>query len=310
MEEQQDEPMKRTRISDKIEYVEPDTMRNFTACAGIIVSSSPKILIDTNMGIRETKELLMAERPDIAIITHYHLDHSTWGPLVLEYSDAELFIPEGEQNYLDSLDYFIEKTAAPYGLALEWRNFAKDVTHYEEIINYSTYLSSTRFKTDRVTIECIKTSGHSPSHTSFYFPEENILFTGDMGVDRFGPWYGWIDCNLRELIDSILVLKSLKADILLTSHGGIITSDIEQVWNRALGLIFERERFIRDGLDRGRTKQEIVEQGIYFKNKSRVQEPVRSFLYMWDSIMFDHHRAILEDYSLEKLFRGLHEIYR
>ena len=61
------------------------------------------------MGIRETKELLIAERPDIAIITHYHLDHSTWGPLVLEYSNAELFIPEGGQNCRQHADGFFRR---------------------------------------------------------------------------------------------------------------------------------------------------------------------------------------------------------
>jgi len=295
--------MKRTRISDKIEYIEPSSMSNFKSCAGVMVSSSSgKIIIDTNMGTEETREFLQTEQPDIAVISHYHLDHCTWGPLVLEHTDAELFIPEGEEEYLSSLDFFIEKTAAPYGLIQEWREFSLGVTRYREIDHFSVYQDGSRFSTAGVTIECIRTPGHSPSHTAFYFPREKILFTGDMGIDQFGPWYGWTDCDLKQLIGSVLKLRSLNAETLLTSHGGIVASDIEGVWDNGLRQIMKREQNIRKRLDMGKSKTEIVEEGIFFQNKSTVREPVRSFLFMWDSIMFDHHRTLLEEGGLGKFF--------
>jgi len=203
-------------------------MSSFKSCSGVIVSASEKILIDTNMGPDETLALLRAEQPDIAIISHYHLDHCTWGPLVSEHTDAELFIPEGEERYLTSLDFFIEKTGGAAGLAREWTELTLDVTGYREIRDFSTYPHGHQFLSDDVTIECVGTPGHSPSHTAFYFPKEKILFTGDMGVDRFGPWYGWTDCDLRELIASILKLRSLDVRVLLTSHGGVVTSGIEK----------------------------------------------------------------------------------
>ncbi len=294
--------MKRTQISDNIEYVIPDTMSNFTSCAGLIISGPLKIFIDTNMGIEETKALLKSERPDIAIISHYHLDHATWGQLVLELTQADLYIPEGEEKYFTSLDYFIEMTAAPYGLVPEWTEFATRMTCYREIDHFSTYNESSVFRSGHITVQCIRTQGHSPSHTSFYLPGEKILFTGDMGVDRFGPWYGWVDCDLKQLVDSILKLRSMDVDLLLTSHGGMISEGILQCWNQGLKQIMEREQFVRDGLDLGKKKAEIVEQGIFFKNKSAVKEPMRSFLFMWDTIMFDHHQALLEEGGLERFF--------
>ena len=297
--------IKRVSITETIEYVEPESMSNFSACSGVIINAPTKIFIDTNMGYEETAGFLEAEKPDVAIISHYHLDHATWAARVLDHGGSELFIPEGEENYLTSMDYFIRKTAGPYGLGEQWKEFMLNVAHYQEIDHFNTYSGQTRFKSGSLSIECIPTPGHSPAHSSFYIPEEKILITGDMGIDRFGPWYGWRDCNLLDLIESILRLRSMKVSLLLTSHGGVVSSHIRESWDRCLGKIVLRERFIADGLEKGRAKPEIVRDGIYFKNKSRVREPMRSFLFMWDSFMFDHHKDILSRTSLEKLFPEL-----
>ncbi|MBT4509065.1 MAG: MBL fold metallo-hydrolase, partial [Desulfobacula sp.] len=55
--------MKRIRITQQITYVEPDSMTNFTSCAGIIVQSKKKVMIDVNMGARETPGLIKEEKP-------------------------------------------------------------------------------------------------------------------------------------------------------------------------------------------------------------------------------------------------------
>ena len=95
--------MKRTVITDRITYVEPDSMANFSSCAGIIVRSKGKIFIDMNLGPEETPALLLQETPDAAVITHFHLDHSVWTRYVADHSKALVLIPEKEEPYLTSL---------------------------------------------------------------------------------------------------------------------------------------------------------------------------------------------------------------
>lgn len=173
---------------------------------------------------------------------------------------------------------------------------------FQGLSGFSTYMPEDRVSAGHDTIQCIPSPGHSPSHTSFYFPEEKILFTGDMGIDRFGPWYGWADCDLRELVASALRLRALDVSVLLTSHGGILTSDIEKAWDNGLRKIIEREQHIEDRLHKGKTRAEIIEQGIFFRNKSEVMEPMRSFLYMWDSYMLDQHMTVLKEGGLRQFF--------
>lgn len=296
--------MKRTRITDRLTFLEPDDMRLFKACAGVMVESTRKLVIDTNMG-PETISFLQAENPQSAIITHYHLDHGTWGAVAQDHTQAEVVIPAGEERYLTDINYFLEQTAAPYGPVDAWRYFSVEACGYRELERYSAYEAGRSFSDQRMTIICLDTTGHSPSHRSFYFPEAKVLFTGDMGVDRFGPWYGWADCDLRHLVASILKLRELPVDVLLTSHGGMRTSNIRAVWDRALRLLLEREKSVATRLEKGFTPEAIVAEGIFFIQKSQVPEPMQSFLYMWDTAMFNHHRILIEQGGLTRFFPEL-----
>jgi hypothetical protein len=49
----------------------------------------------------------------------------------------------------------------------------------------------------------------------------------------------------------------------------------------------------------------IVKEGVYFKNRAKIKGPLRDFLSMWDSVMFDHHMGILGEGGLKKEFPRL-----
>lgn len=293
--------MKRTKITNKIDYVEPDSMTNFSSCAGIIVQSKKKVMIDVNMGEEETASLIEKEKPGAAIITHYHLDHSLWTRYVDTCSNAVLFIPEAEAPYLTSLDFFIEHTAGPFGTGKKWKDFTLNMG-YAPLKKYEFYNEHTTFKDVAPEIVLIETPGHSPSHTSFYFPDEKILFSGDMGLDRFGPWYGWADCNIKKIVESILRLDGLAVNLILTSHGGVFKKGIQKQWAQCIRHILQREEKIIQKLDAGISKKDIIRQGVFFKDKENVREPMRSFLNMWDTTMYNHHEKLIKQGGLKIFF--------
>ena len=102
--------MKRLRITEHIEYLRPENEIGRFLCSGMIVRGSGTVFFDTNFGEAETKELLVSEKPDFALISHYHLDHALWGRLVRSASDAELYVPSGEENYVAKPEVFFKKT--------------------------------------------------------------------------------------------------------------------------------------------------------------------------------------------------------
>jgi len=294
--------LKRTRITDKITYVEPDSMAKFTSCAGIIVQSKKKVMIDMNMGVKDTPGLIKEEKPDAAFITHYHLDHSTWARHVNACSDAVVFIPEGEVSYLTSLDFLIEQTAGPTGMAEQWKDFVVNYQGYRPLTSYECCNEKTGLKDMAPEIVLVETPGHSPAHTSFYFPGEKILFSGDLGLDRFGPWYGWADCNIKQIIESILRLGGMDVQLILTSHGGVLKKEIQQTWDGCIRQLQQREEKIIQKLEAGISKHDIIRQGVFFSDKQKVKEPMRSFLNMWDTAMYNHHEALIAEGGLIKFF--------
>jgi len=298
--------MKPMKIADKVYYIGPDEYESSHVSAGILINSSPKIYIDIYIGEDETVKLLAEEKPDIAFLSHHHIDHTRFLPLIKEYSNAELIVPEGEENYLTDFNFFEKKTAGQsYSSTEKWNLYFKKLSNYKPVTNFKIQADGDKFKSGNVTLECIKAAGHSPSHTVFNFPSEKILFASDIGIGGFGPWYGWLDCNLTDYIESILMLKSLDIDMLITSHDGFFVKDIKHEWDKCLRHFFKREQFVKESLNKGKTKDEIIAQGIYFLNKSKVPDPMNYIITLWDSIMFDHHKNQLENKPLEKLFPEL-----
>lgn len=298
------ETMKRTVISDSITYIEPTDIHPSFSCAALVISSSPKIVIDLNLSDSDTETVLNELQPDRAYITHYHLDHSRFWPAVEKFSSAAFYIPAGEEMMLSDRDSFLETTPGKHGSRDAWLGFLK-MSGFRPIQKYRTYDGNHRISSGNSTIECIRTAGHSPSHTSFFLPAERVLFAGDLGFNRFGPWYGWMSCSIPDYIESLLTLRSLPVETLLTSHEGVIRSGIDKAWDDCLAHFFIRERNIRKQLDTGETTDSIVAKGIYFTNKDRVEEPMKTVITIWDQIMLDHHMEILEKGSLEAQYPDL-----
>lgn len=296
--------MKRLTITECIEYLRPENEIGRFLCSGMIIRGSGTLFFDTNFGEVKTTELLLSEKPDLAMISHYHLDHSFWARYVQSASDAKLFVPLGEEDYTSNSDFFLQNTLGQMPSGELWRQFVLDTLKLRGSPEFTTYDGSFTLDLKKTRMVFIPAPGHSPGHMTAYFPRENILFTSDLGFGPFGPWYGFGDCDIRLYVESLLRLKGLKAKLLLTSHDGIISEDIDDSFDRTIETFFLREDMIREGLEKGRSRDSIVEEGIYFLNKEKAKGPTRAFLLDWDGIMFDHHLRVLNEGGLDTIFPG------
>ena len=235
------------------------------------------------------------------MISHYHLDHALWGGFVRAASDAELLVPLGEEDYVAKPDFFLERTAQEPG-AEGWKQFVLDHLGFKGVQDFRTYDGSLSLNLGRTKMAFIPAPGHSPGHMTVYFPEEHILFTSDLGFGPFGPWYGFKDCRIGHYVESLLKLKAMRPRLLLTGHDGVIGKDIDGAFDRTIEAFFLREHRIREGLDKGHSKNDMVEEGIYFKNKERAKGPLKGFLSGWDAVMVDLHIEVLKQGGLDFFF--------
>jgi glyoxylase-like metal-dependent hydrolase (beta-lactamase superfamily II) len=298
--------MRRTRICEGVTYLEPDSMRSFQACAGLLLTDGgATALVDANMGPVETLPLLAETRPDLAILTHYHIDHSAWASTVAEHTAAEIWAPEAEVPILADPAPLHVAEARAHGIGGEWEAFMADIVGYAPVPSARGYGWAAPFRIGGLRLEAIGARGHSPGHTALYLPARQILFCGDAGIDRFGPWYGWPNSDLVALVGSLLRMRGLPQKLLLTSHSGMVRAGFEAAWTRAIAQVLAREARLRMDLEAGRSPGEIVAAGIFFTNKQGAPMPLRRFLYMWDHIMYDHHLKVLEEGGLTAFFPEL-----
>jgi glyoxylase-like metal-dependent hydrolase (beta-lactamase superfamily II) len=299
--------MKQTRITEKIMYVEPDSMARFSSCAGLMVQSRKRIFIDMNSGEADIRTLLEQTPPDAAVITHFHLDHCVWTHWA-EKAGVRIFVPAKEAAFLTSLDHVVRHTAGPLGYGEQWRAFAEKTLGFRALTHFSPYDQETVFLEFVPEMVVMATPGHSPGHTSFYFPDDRILFSGDLGLDRFGPWYGWQNCDIRDLVTSLLRLDGMRIDLVLSSHGGMIQKGISDIFMAGITEMLRREHHILLQLSAGRSEADIIENGVFYTQKKKVKPPLKTFLYMWDTVMLQHHKTVLAEGGLPAYFPELSEI--
>lgn len=291
--------MKSTAITDQITYVEPESMKGFSACAGVVIKGSKTLFIDVGL-VDETEAFIRSEKPSSAIVTHYHIDHAAWLHQAKAVGGIDLYAPESEIACLDGWEGFLAHTAGPLGKRDFWQSWIKSNTEFRPIEGLKPYTADyLPFADIGVDMEVIPTPGHSPGHSSFYFPGEQVLFCGDLGADRFGPWYGWPDCDLQEFVNSLLRIKELPIKLLLTSHGGVIEEGIDDVWNRCIDQIKAREEKVRQALDQGLSRVETINAGIFYDNPQAIKGSIGEVALMMEGGTYDQHYRFLQNGGLK-----------
>ncbi|MBW1897583.1 MAG: MBL fold metallo-hydrolase [Deltaproteobacteria bacterium] len=116
-----------------------------------------------------------------------------------------------------------------------------------------------------ITLETVLTPGHSPGHLSFYIPEHGLLFSGDVDLTPFGPFYGHDFADLGDFIDSIDRLRNLDARMVVTGHSGPFTENLKKRFDNYEAVIYEREREILKYLDRPRALEFFHGRNIVYR---------------------------------------------
>lgn len=152
------------------------------------------------------------------LATHGHFDH------IMAVGELQLSIKV--PLYIDKKDIFLVERLN------ETAEYFLGYNPYSLKPNNITSLNKKMLHVSSFTFHVISTPGHTPGSVCFYFPTENILFTGDMlfkqGIGRYDFSYS----DKEDLLNSITeILKLPDGTQIYTGHGETTTVEDEKLHN-------------------------------------------------------------------------------
>ncbi|MGE5417696.1 MAG: MBL fold metallo-hydrolase [Acidobacteriota bacterium] len=279
------------RITDNIQMIFTEDGFTFSNC--VLIGDDTRVILDTGAG-----KLLNEVRPesiDLVINTHHHFDHVRGNDqfvnakiLMHPYEREAMQYPEkitaisgwNEVMTDDLIDSSSQIGVKPEDVLKEWR--VDGEVHDNQVID----CGKTKFVV-------LHTPGHSAGHCSFYFPEEEMLFIGDICLTKVGPWYGEAQAEIEDYISSIDRILELKPKSLLTGHVLKVLNDPERRLTEYRDRIFKREQRIFNHLkNTPSTIDQLAEQCLIYR-----MHPT-TFVLFWEKYMLKKHLDRLSSQGL------------
>ncbi|MGE5577594.1 MAG: MBL fold metallo-hydrolase [Syntrophothermus sp.] len=274
----------------------------FPFCTSLFIDDEIRTIIDPGAGPAAFAEHLGGARVDYVLNTHYHFDHINGNHL---FPGAKILINKEELEALQSprkaaehlgvqevygqagVEEWIRAISspdtpqAPYSPAFrhEWRlatGRAAGSYPYDEDL----YFGATR-------VRMVFTPGHTAGNCCAFFPDEGMVYVGDIDLTAFGPWYCGTDGDIDLFIQSAKALLNLDAGFFVTAHqeGVFSRPDFQERMDRFLGVIEQRETKLADLLEADMTLAQVLERGIVYQPRYQVDPWIR----MWELLSVEKH---------------------
>jgi glyoxylase-like metal-dependent hydrolase (beta-lactamase superfamily II) len=232
----------------------------------MLIKDSVRAIIDTSCEERKAREIA-AQGLDLVINTHFHEDHIMFNWI---FDKSQIWAHSMDAPAIRSLDLWKDLFGfSHYGdndLGDIYRKNIKTKSspvHRElqdgELIDLGT-----------VKLRVLHTPGHTQGHCSYFEENEEILYAGEITLSNFGPWYGHLNSDIDQYIKSIERCRELKPKLVISSHLGLISDDIDKRMQAFLNLIYEKETIILNELKIPQTLEQLTEKKLYYGTKRQL----------------------------------------
>lgn len=286
----------------RIRVVRGENDSAFPGCTSLVIEDDTRTIVDPGCGPEAIGELL-AEGPfDRVVNTHFHFDHINGNylldgtPVWLNNREAPCF---RELSNIPSILGIVEVYGEDAGE--RWVEEVKggEITSARPTPSRDKrwYLSTRRldgtydwyddmdFGHTKATV--LPAPGHSLGNCFLFFPDEKLVYTGDVDITKFGPWYGGSDGDINEFTSSAFGLVDLEADHFVTGHevGVLDLDEFMYGLGEYLEVIDRREERVFECIEKGMELEEMSREGICYP-RLMLDDP---WAYMWEKIMVKKH---------------------
>lgn len=225
--------------------------------AGAVALKNFIVVIDPLMYPRQAKKFRekLEKKYNMPVkylfITHYHGDH-IFG--VAPFKDVEIF---SSKPVIERLKKKLEK---------DWNKEAFDgwkkskpelkeiIDEMEIIIPKFGFEGKYSIKDENLVVDFYHTGGHTAGTAYAYFPEEKILFAGDLIFAESWPWAGDDCCDPEKWIKAYEDMLKMDVDFIIPGHGPVVgKKEVEKQ------LIFMKDvkSAIKKAISEGKEQKEV-----------------------------------------------------
>lgn len=235
--------------------------------------------------------LARSRRVARVFISHFHEDHQKYNYL---FPQARFYVPAPEAAAFTSMEAIFNL------MGLEdpryrtyWGETLVKEFRFRPLENLTLYEPGQQFQTGDIVLEIIAAPGHTPGHSFFNFPRQELIFLADVDLSPFGPWYGDAASDLEAFMATLDRLQHFEARTYLTAHEqGVFTPEEFQAGLAHFRqVILSREERLLELLRTPHTLPQLVERRLIY---GKVKEP---------PFVYDHIEAQMAGKHLERLLR-------
>jgi len=253
------------------------------------ITEKDAVLFDSGFGHNRLKKVLNEFTITKVFLSHWHEDHIS-GNYLLRKKKAEFYSHPLDARLLRDIGQF-QIFYDTVGSSVE--DYFQKILHSMKLENLPEIQEVHDGEEIKIgnsaTIEVIHTPGHSAGHCCYYEPNKRLIFLADIDLSGLGPWYGCVDSNLEDYMESINRLVQMDIEYAISSHKGIFTGkkEIKSQLSKFLKVIDLRDNKLLEELSEGKPKsiEDLVGKGIIYRNYKQIRE----YLFIAEKQMIFNH---------------------
>ncbi len=262
-------------------------------CNCLLIEDDIRCLIDSSCGSDDLTYLL--QRPaDIILHTHGHHDHYFYNHC---FPHSKIYMHKADHAIAQSSSSYLHFFGIePLGQNSQLNSRFLKATQYLTTPIHDTIEDKQSLDLGSTRLEMLHLPGHSAGHCGFLFPDQGFVFSGDIDLSAFGPWYGNMNCTIKDFLQTMDRLIALKPEYIITGHGeGIVKEKVIPRLTAYRDIIYSREKRILDLIKNGHhTLEEMAAKCPIYK---KIPQP-QAIYYIYEQVMILVHLGHLEELGI------------
>jgi len=304
---------------ERIRVITGSGNSKFPACTSLFLDGGDvAAVLDTGAGPDALVKAKAERRVDIVVNTHYHFDHICGNYL---FPDAVFYLNQLEVkcfadlsqvgNWLGireiygnkGVEAWLEKVATPGYSQCSYTPAHRHEWWMSSRVPAIAYDYDQDWQIGNVRVRMIHAPGHTRGFCCPFFPDEGLVYTGDIDLTDFGPWYFGSDGNIKDFIASAHRIAQLDVAWFLTGHqvGMCSRTHFLLKLDEYLAKIYKRQERLLDLLNSGISPEEIPAHGLLYPPKFQ-SDP---WIAMWERIGVRKHLEWLREEQPRNVDGGL-----